>query len=289
MPAPARASAAKGFGSAAEPDPDRLPTTAAFNPRVQRPLGLAIDIGTTTLAAAAVDLASGRTVAAGSTLNPQAEVGADVMSRIQFAGRSAGCLAQLTAAVRRGLAALTAQLSAEASASAGDLVGATAVGNPAMLHLWRGADPFGLGVAPYLGRWTEAVHTRADEVGLPIPPGAPVYVLPCVRSHVGADAVGASVAVGLDISDEPALVIDLGTNSEIVLGSAAAVFAASTAAGPAFECGGISCGMRAANGAIDALHLEPDGRWSVHAIGNEPAAGMCGPGRAPGPAGSTGA
>jgi uncharacterized 2Fe-2S/4Fe-4S cluster protein (DUF4445 family) len=147
-----------------------------------------------------------------------------------------------------------------------------------MLHFWYGEDPWSLGVAPYEGRWTAAVHTQARVVDLPIDPAAPVYILPCVRSHVGADAVGAAVAVGLDVIGSPALLIDLGTNSEIVLAAGDRIFAASTAAGPAFECGGISCGMRAAEGAIDALRLEPDGRWSVHVIGNVPPRGMCGSG-----------
>ena len=211
-------------------------------------------------------------------LNPQAEFGADVMSRIHAAGQDEQGRRPLTAAVRRGIAALAARLIARAGGSEQQVVAAAVVGNPTMLHLWLGEDAWGLGVAPYEGRWTGSRQVLARDIGLPIAPAAPVYVLPCVKSHVGADAVGAAIGVDLDWSGAPALLIDLGTNSEIVLADGARVFAASTAAGPAFECGGISCGMRAADGAIDALHLEPDGRWSLHVIGEVPPLGVCGSG-----------
>lgn len=272
------AAAAKGFGTGVEADAGRIPVFGPFVQSGRRRMGLAVDIGTTALAGAIVDLEDGRVAASGSSANPQAEFGADVMSRIHASGSGGPGRERLTAAVRNALSTLAASLTAGAEASAEDIITATVVGNPTMLHLWRGADPSGLGVAPYLGLWTEAVHARAEDLGLPIRPAAPVYVLPCVRSHVGADAVSAAVAVGVDLSEEPVLMIDLGTNSELILGSAKAAYAASTAAGPAFECTGISCGMRATEGAIDALHLESDGRWSAHTIGNASARGICGSG-----------
>jgi uncharacterized 2Fe-2S/4Fe-4S cluster protein (DUF4445 family) len=277
VPGPARSPSPKGFGIAIVPDASRVPVidpAAALGTR----FGLAIDIGTTSLAAALVDLGAGSIVAARSALNPQAEFGADVMSRIQAAGGGETRGGPIEKAVRRGIATLVAELARDASASADDVVNAAVVGNPAMLHLWFGADPSSLGVAPYLGRWTSAVDTRASNVELPIAHEAPVYVFPSVKSHVGADAVAAAVAVGLDRVDSRALLIDLGTNSELMLGVGGSLYAASTAAGPAFECGGISCGMRAADGAIDALHLESDGRWSVHAIGDGAPRGLCGSG-----------
>jgi uncharacterized 2Fe-2S/4Fe-4S cluster protein (DUF4445 family) len=278
VPGETRAAAPKGFGAAAIPDPARVAVLAPAS-ALGRPLfGLAIDIGTTSLAAALVDLESGREVATGSILNPQAEFGADVMSRIHAASGGETFRRPIVAAVRQGLASLANALARDVGLSDRDVVAATVVGNPAMLHLWCGEDPGSLGVAPYIGRWTAAIHARAQDVGLPIDPAAPVYVLPCVRSHVGADAVAAAIAVGLDRVDGPALLIDLGTNSEIMLGAGGRVFAASTAAGPAFECGGISCGTRAAAGAIDALRLESDGHWSVHVIGAVPPRGICGSG-----------
>ncbi|MFO7691963.1 MAG: ASKHA domain-containing protein [Vicinamibacterales bacterium] len=278
VPGSARSNSPKGFGAAAVPDASRVPLVAPGPEGGRAGLGLAVDIGTTSLAAALVDLRTGVAVAAGSVLNPQATFGADVMSRIHAAGRDGGTLRPLMLAVRRGLAGLVRGLMHEAGAPAADVVTAAVVGNPAMLHLWRGEDPWGLGVAPYEGRWTAAIHTAAGAVALPIAAAAPVYVFPCVRSHVGADAVAAAVAVGLDGRDSPTMILDLGTNSEIVLSDGRQVLAASTAAGPAFECGGISCGMSAADGAIDALRLEPDGRWSLHVIGDAKPRGLCGSG-----------
>ncbi len=269
---------AKAFGTDADVDPNRIPIIGVPGSSARGPWGLAIDLGTTTLATAIVDLGSGFAESTMSALNPQAERGADVMSRIHAATRTPDGRWLLESAVRRGIATLVERMVRERGVSPGDIVAATVVGNPAMLHLWYGADPSGLGVAPYLGLWTDAIHTRAVDVGLPIRPTAPVYVLPCIRSHVGADAVAAAVAVGLDMLAEPGLLIDLGTNSELVLGSAHGTLAASTSAGPAFECAGMTCGMRAAAGAIDALRLEADGRWSVHAIGGGRPTGICGSG-----------
>jgi uncharacterized 2Fe-2S/4Fe-4S cluster protein (DUF4445 family) len=278
VPEGAGAFAPKGFGAAARPAADRVPAVAPATGFGGPHVGLAVDIGTTTLAAALVDLGTGNDIAAGSCLNPQAKFGADVMSRIHAAGGGEAARLSILAAARSGLAALVGELLREAGVAGRDVAAAVVVGNPTMLHLWYGEDPSSLGVAPYLGRWTAALHIEARRVGLPIEPASPVYVLPAVRSHVGADAVAASVAVGLDRGDAPALLIDLGTNSEIVLGIGARVFAASTAAGPAFECGGISCGMRAADGAIDSLHLDPNGHWSLHVIGGGPPRGVCGSG-----------
>jgi uncharacterized 2Fe-2S/4Fe-4S cluster protein (DUF4445 family) len=278
VPSAARSIPLKGFGVEAAPDASRVPIAALGPPDGRIRLGLAVDIGTTSLAAALVDLCTGGVVHTGSVRNPQAAFGADVMSRIHAAGKDATSRQPLVEAVRLGVADLAGRLIRGAGASAADVVAATVVGNPAMLHLWYGEDAWGLGVAPYVGRWTAAIDARAEAVGLPLEAQVPVYVLPCVKSHVGADAVAAALAVGMDTRDSPALLIDLGTNSEIVLSDGDRVFAASTAAGPAFECGGITCGMRAEEGAIDALRLEPDGRWSVHVIGGVRPKGLCGSG-----------
>jgi uncharacterized 2Fe-2S/4Fe-4S cluster protein (DUF4445 family) len=278
VPRQVRADAPKDFGPAVAPGPDRVPVLGPLLSGLPAPIGLAVDIGTTSLAAALVDLGTGATAVAGSMLNPQAEFGADVMSRIHAAGQDEAGRRPLTAAVRRGITALTNALISRAGASASQVAAAVVVGNPAMLHFWLAEDPWGLGVAPYAGRWTDAREVLARDVDLPAASTANVYVFPCVKSHVGADAVAAAVGVDLDRSDRPAMLIDLGTNTEIVLANGSRVFAASTAAGPAFECGGISCGMRAADGAIDALHIEPDGHWSAHVIGNVPPQGVCGSG-----------
>jgi uncharacterized 2Fe-2S/4Fe-4S cluster protein (DUF4445 family) len=278
VPGESRALAPKGFGAAIRPDAARVPVLGPVARGGRARFGVAIDIGTTSLAAALVDLAAGAELVTASRPNPQAAFGADVLSRIQAGSGDEARRRPVVAAVRLGLATLAGGLIRGAGLSDRDVVAAAVVGNPAMLHLWWGEDPWSLGVAPYEGRWTAARHARARDVDLPIDPAAPVYVLPCVRSHVGADAVAAAVAVGLDANDSPALLIDLGTNSEIVLANGGRIFAASTAAGPAFECGGISCGMRAADGAIDALRLEPDGHWSMHVVGDAAPRGVCGSG-----------
>ena len=277
VPDACRSPGGKSFGDDTLVPADRVPMPAAA-------MGgggawaAALDIGTTTLAAALIDLRSGRIEAEDTALNPQSAAGPDVMSRILYAGRGAREQASLTGAVRRGVASLIAGLCGPHGIRPGDVAAAAVVGNPTMLHLWRGVDPAGLGVAPFLGQWVEATACRASDVGLPVHPSAEVYVLPAIRSHVGADAVAAAVAVGLDQAGTPAMLIDLGTNSEIVLGDARGAVASSTAAGPAFEGGGVTCGMRAAAGAIDACHVEADGRLSLHVIGGGVPIGLCGAG-----------
>jgi len=240
--------------------------------------GLAIDIGSTSLAAALVDLTSGEVGAAGSRLNPQVVFGADVISRIHYAGQHAGGTARLTAAVRDGLAALVDELVEATGCSASDVVAAACAGNPTMLHTWAGVNPAPLGIAPYVGTWSGEIDCRAEKVGLPIHPNARVYAFPMIRSHVGADTVSAAVACGLDRASRPTLLIDLGTNSEIILAEGGRYLAASAAAGPAFEGATIRHGMRAAPGAIDAVSVSCDGRVTVNTIGNLPPAGICGSG-----------
>ncbi len=242
------------------------------------PLGLALDIGSTSLAAALIDLRDGRVLCADSRLNPQVAFGADIISRIHFATERADGLDQLTDAVRDGLADLIRDLLAAARCGASDVILAACAGNPTMMHAWAGVAIAPLGTAPYLGVWSSELHARAAEFGLPIHPNAPVYIFPMVRSHVGADAVSAAVATGLDRRDRPALLIDLGTNTEIMLAAGGRLLATSAAAGPAFEGGSIAHGMRAAPGAIDAVRVTSGGRVHHTTIGNQPARGVCGSG-----------
>lgn len=278
VPPVSRSAAAKSFGDDDVIPPGRMLPADVPSAARGHALGVALDVGTTSLAAAIIDLATGKVLAADSALNPQVAFGADVMARIFYAGGGDGARAALTRAVRGGISSLTLALVDRLGAGPDAIVAAAAVGNPTMLHLWRGDDPAGLGVAPYVGRWTEACTRAASDVGLPIRPAAPVYLLPAVRSHVGADAVAAAVAVGLDETAQPGLLIDLGTNSEIVVGCGADLRCASTAAGPAFEGASVSCGMRAGEGAVDAVHIEADGRVSMHVIGGVAARGLCGSG-----------
>jgi len=251
---------------------------AACPGRVQAGFGLAIDIGTTSLAAALITLDDDRVAASGTSLNPQVAVGADVIARIKHASEDVEGAARLSRLVRDGLAALLGDLSNEAGCEARDVVTAAVAGNPTMLHAWAGVPLRGLGAAPYAAAWSGEQHWRAVDVGLPIHPGASVYVFPMIRSHVGADAVAAAVASGFDVETAPRILVDLGTNCEVIAGRGGRVVATSAAAGPAFEGVSIRCGLRAAPGAIDVISLEPGGDVRCHVIGDGPAQGICGSG-----------
>ena len=242
------------------------------------PWGLAIDIGSTTLAVAIVSLADGHVEAALSRLNPQVAFGADVMTRIHVATHQADGGLRLTLALRGGLAGMVRDVVDIARIDPRGLVAAACVGNPTMLHTWLGVDPTPLGQAPYVGTWTGEVACSARDVDLPVHPNASIYAFPSLRSHVGADAVAAAVATAIDLAERPCLLMDLGTNSEVVVGCREGLVAASTAAGPAFEGASISCGMRAERGAIDAVSVAPGGELAITTIEHAPAAGICGSG-----------
>ena len=251
--------------------------------RCKAVFGLAIDIGTTSLAAALVSLEDGVVAASASSLNPQAAFGADVISRIRHTLEVPEGGAHLARAVRDGLAMLTGGLADEAGCSPHDIVIAAVAGNPTMTHAWLGVPIGSLGRAPYAALWTDALTVKPDAVGLPIHPNANVMVFPLVRSHVGGDAVAAAVACDLDrdlgAEDGPSrLLIDLGTNTELLLLHGGRLVATSAAAGPAFEGVSIRHGMRAAPGAIDIASISADGCVTTHAIGGVPAHGICGSG-----------
>jgi uncharacterized 2Fe-2S/4Fe-4S cluster protein (DUF4445 family) len=245
--------------------------------------GLAVDIGTTSLAAALVSLDDGSVAASASALNPQVAFGADVISRIKHTLEVPEGGAQLGAAVRDGLATLVAELAAEVGCSPRDIVIASVAGNPTMTHAWLGVPVGSLGRAPYAAVWTDALTVKAVAVGLPIHANANVLVFPLVRSHVGGDAVAAAVACDLDrgLGIEGGLsrmLVDLGTNTELLLVHEGRLLATSAAAGPAFEGVSIRHGMRGAPGAIDVVSISTDGHVAVHAIGAVPAHGICGSG-----------
>jgi uncharacterized 2Fe-2S/4Fe-4S cluster protein (DUF4445 family) len=245
--------------------------------------GLAVDVGTTSLAAAIVSLSDGSVAASASSLNPQVAFGADVISRIRHTLDVPDGGSHLLEAVRSGLATLVAELTAEAGCSPRDIVLAAVAGNPTMMHAWLGVPVESLGRAPYAAVWSDALTIKAGSVGLPIHPNANVLVFPLIRSHVGGDAVAAAVACGLDRAPGrdgggPRLLIDLGTNTELLLAYDGRLVVTSAAAGPAFEGVSIRCGMRGAPGAIDVVSISPGGRVSTHTIGGVPARGICGSG-----------
>lgn len=240
--------------------------------------GLALDIGTTSLAAAVVDLDGGLVAASAARLNPQVAFGADVIARIQHTMDDENGLRHLTDSVRGGIQSLIAEVTASCGCSRADIVCVAVAGNPTMIHAWVGADIRSLGIAPYVGTFAAELHCKASEVGLGVHPNANVYVFPQVQSHVGADAVAAAIACGLDLGAGRRLLVDLGTNSEILVTDGERVVATSAAAGPAFEGVSIRHGMRAAPGAVDVVSFEDGGRVLMSTVGSAPAAGLCGSG-----------
>ncbi len=242
--------------------------------------GLALDVGTTTVAVALVELARGEVLASASGLNAQTPFGADVISRIAHAQeRADGAGADaLHRALVRGLDGLIARCLESAAVPAARVRALAAVGNPTMLHTLLGADPTSLGQAPYVGAWRGSWHGLAGELGLELPRGASAYLAPGVGSHVGADTIAAIVACGLDQAERPTLLVDLGTNSEVVLGCRDFILCASTSAGPAFEGATIRQGMRAAPGAIEQVRIRQSGSVMLRVVGGEEPVGLCGSG-----------
>ena len=219
--------------------------------------GIAFDVGSTTVAGHLCDLHTGDVLASAGEMNPQIRFGEDLMSRVSYVMLNAGSEKELTRAVRGCLAKLTAELCREAAVERADVLEVTLVGNPVMHHLLLGIDPTELGGAPFALAFDAALRLPAAELGLPVNPGARAYVLPCIAGHVGADTAGVILAEGPHLSDDVSLIVDVGTNAEIVLGNKERLLAASSPTGPAFEGAQISCGQRAAPGAIERVRIDP--------------------------------
>lgn len=234
--------------------------------------GLALDIGTTTVAGYLVDLLTGKEVSRSSRLNAQASWGADVLSRVSFAGTPKG-KRDLQSAIRKTI--LDIIIDCSEGIDPRYIYYVVVVGNSIMHHLFLGLDPVAIGRAPYTPVASRPFTIPAKELGLPLP-YARVYSLPLIGGYVGADTVGVILATGLDQSQEIKLAVDIGTNGEIVLGSKGRLLACSAAAGPAFEGAHIKYGMRASPGAIDRVRLSSDVK--VWTIGDIPPKGVCGSG-----------
>ena len=220
--------------------------------------GLAIDVGSTTLAAHLVNLADGEVLATASAMNPQIRFGEDLMSRVSYAMTQSAGGAEMTAAVRASLNELAGQAAAEAGIERGDIYEVVIVGNPIMHHLVLGLDPGPLGVAPFALAVDGAVTVAAHGLGLELAAGAEVYLLPCIAGHVGADAAGMILSETPFERDEVSLLVDVGTNAALVLGNRKRLLAASSPTGPAFEGAQISAGQRAAPGAIERVRIDPE-------------------------------
>ena len=236
-------------------DEERVP----IEPRAG--LGAVIDLGTTTLVVQVVDLSSGEVQGVKTALNPQARYGADVMSRLQYDLHRPGELGRL---IRQSLGGMLGKE---------PLREVLVAGNTAMHHLFCGLDVEPLTRAPFVSPTLGGYRFEDSEFGWP----GPVEFLPCLGGFVGSDLLCGIVATRLDEQTRPCALFDIGTNGEVVVGSAQGIACASTAAGPAFEGGRIGAGMRAGTGAIDTVHVR-DGRFECHVIGGGPALGICGSG-----------
>jgi uncharacterized 2Fe-2S/4Fe-4S cluster protein (DUF4445 family) len=220
--------------------------------------GIAFDVGSTTVAGHLCNLHTGEVLASAGAMNPQIRFGEDLMSRVSYVMTNPGSAKELTRVVRGCLAKLTAELATAAGIDRGGVLEVTLVGNPVMHHLLLGLDPTELGGAPFALAVDEALRLPAAGLGLPVHPGARAYVLPCIAGHVGADTAGVILSEGPHLTDEVILVVDVGTNAEIVLGNRERLLAASSPTGPAFEGAQISCGQRAAPGAIERVRIDPE-------------------------------
>lgn len=228
--------------------------------------GLAIDIGSTTIAAHLCNLTSGEVVATGGIMNPQIRFGEDLMSRVSYVMMHPDGADELTESVRAGINDLIQDVASEAGIDVEDIVEITIAGNPIMHHLFLGISPIELGSAPFALATDEAINLWAPELGLRVNKGARVYVLPCIAGHVGADAAAMILAEEPYRLDEVSLVVDVGTNAEIVVGNKDRLLACSSPTGPAFEGAQISCGQRAAPGAIERVRVDSEtlaARFSV--------------------------
>ena len=234
---------------------DRHTITGVWPGLHEKAYGVAIDVGSTTIAGHLADLADGSVLASAGVMNPQIRFGEDLMSRVSYAMMHPEGAVEMTAAVRKALNGLLATLAMQSGIKRDEILELAIVGNPIMHHLLLGIDPIPLGSAPFALATDRAVRLRAAELELRTHPGARVYVLPCIAGHVGADTAGVILAEAPHKSEVVELVVDVGTNAEIVLGNRHFLLAASSPTGPAFEGAQISSGQRAAPGAIERVRI----------------------------------
>ena len=222
-----------------------------------RAYGVAVDVGSTTIAAHLCDLSSGGVLASASLMNPQIRFGEDLMSRVSYVMMHPEGAGEMTTVIREALNQLFVEVARQIDAGVEDIVEITLVANPVMHHILLGISPVELGGAPFALTTDAAVEVPATEMGLTINQGGRLYVLPCIAGHVGADTAGVILAEEPQNQDKMTLLVDVGTNAEIVLGNRHRLLACSSPTGPAFEGAQISCGQRAAAGAIERVRIDP--------------------------------
>jgi len=237
-------------------------------------LGMAFDIGTTTIVGYLLDLYSGKELSVVSTLNPQTAFGADVISRLTFANQEENGLAKLQGVVIEAINQLIEEAAQKASVSPSQIYEITIAGNTCMHHIFLGINPRSIAVSPYVPALSEPLVLDASELKISINQAGKVFMLPNIAGFVGADTVAVLLSTELERSEDIKLVIDIGTNGEIALGSREKIVACSAAAGPAFEGAQISSGMRGAVGAIDHVFYKDKLEYSV--IGGGKPLGVCG-------------
>jgi len=257
--------------------------------------GLAIDLGSTTVAAHLTDLHTGAVIASSGIMNPQIRFGEDLMSRVSYSMMNPGGDKEMTRAVREAINTLAEEIAKEAEIAPDLIVETVIVCNPVMHHLLLGIDPVELGQAPFALATSDSISMDAREMDITaINTRARVYILPCIAGHVGADSAAVALSEEPGKSDDLVLVIDVGTNAEILLGDKQGVLACSSPTGPAFEGAQISSGQRAAPGAIEAIRIDPVTKeprfrvigsdiWSddpafSEAVGGSGITGICGSG-----------
>ncbi len=252
-----QAAAAAGQGRVTVAVHDGRTITAAWPGFRDRAFGVAIDVGSTTIAGHLASLLDGSVLASAGVMNPQIRFGEDLMSRVSYAMLHERGAAEMTAAVRTALRDLIGSLADIAGVARDEILEVALVGNPIMHHLFLGLDPTPLGQAPFNLATERAVHALASELKLGVHAGARAYVLPCIAGHVGADTAGVILAERPDQAEPVTLIVDVGTNAELVLGNRHRLLAASSPTGPAFEGAQISAGQRAAPGAIERVRVDP--------------------------------
>ena len=260
----------------------------------EKAYGVAVDVGSTTIAAHLCDLASGEVLASASTMNPQIRFGEDLMSRVSYVMMHPEGADEMTVVIRQALNRLFLEAAEEIGAEIEDILEVSLVANPIMHHILLGISPVELGGAPFALTTDAAVEMPTAELDLKINGGGRIYILPCIAGHVGADTAGMILSEEPQLQDKMTLLVDVGTNAEIVLGNSQRLLACSSPTGPAFEGAQISCGQRAATGAIERVRinsetLEPRFKvigselWSdeegfTDAIANHGVTGICGSG-----------